>query len=62
MEFISVKEASKKWSISVRRVQILCEQNRIEGVSKFGRSWMIPKDAVKSTDNRRKQNRGDSNV
>ena len=52
MDFISVKEASKKWEISERRIQKLCEENRIEGVSKFGRSWLIPKDAEKPIDRR----------
>ncbi len=54
MDFISVKEASKKWEISERRIQKLCEENRIEGVSKFGRSWLIPKYAEKPIDGRLK--------
>ena len=41
--YISVKEAAKKWEISERRIQKLCEDGRIEGVERFGRSWMIPK-------------------
>lgn len=31
-EYISVKEAAAKWEISERRVQKLCEGNRIEGI------------------------------
>ncbi|MCM1258967.1 MAG: helix-turn-helix domain-containing protein [Roseburia sp.] len=50
MDFISVKEAALKWGISERRVQKLCEEERIEGVQKFGRSWMIPKKAMKPKD------------
>ena len=30
----------------------MCLEGRIEGVTKFGRSWVIPADAVKPTDNR----------
>lgn len=43
MDYISVKTASEKWSISERWIQKLCEENRIEGTLKFGRAWMIPK-------------------
>ena len=54
MDYISVREAAQKWDISERRVQKLCEGNRINGIQKFGRSWMIPKTAEKPTDLRRK--------
>lgn len=53
-EYISAPEAAKKWSISERRVQKLCEENRIPGVSKFSYMWLIPKDAKKPVDGRRK--------
>ena len=60
-EYISAPEAAKKWSISERRVQKLCEDGRILGVAKFSRMWLIPKDAVKPTDGRIKGRReGDS--
>ena len=52
MDYISVKVASEKWSISERRIQKLCEENRIAGTLKFGRAWMIPKDAEKPSDGR----------
>ena len=52
LEVISVPEAAKKWSISERRVQKLCEENRITGVAKFSRMWLIPKDAEKPADGR----------
>ena len=45
LEYISAPEAAKKWGISERRVQKLCEENRIPGVAKFSRMWLIPKDA-----------------
>lgn len=54
MDYISVREAAQKWEISERRVQKLCEGHRIDGIQKFGRSWMIPKSAEKPTDLRRK--------
>lgn len=55
MDYISVKAASEKWGISERRIQKLCEENRIEGIEKFGRAWMIPKGAVKPVDGRLKK-------
>ena len=55
MEYMSCAEAAGKWGISERRVQILCSQNRIPGVSKLGYMWLIPKDAEKPTDRRRKE-------
>lgn len=57
LEFISVQEAARKWGISERRVQKLCEENRIPGVAKFSRLWLIPKDAEKPIDGRRKEYR-----
>lgn len=60
MDIMSVKEAAKRWNLSERLVQKLCEEGRIEGVQRFGRSWMIPKTATKPNDLRRKG--GDSHV
>lgn len=54
MEFMSASQAAKKWGISERRVQKLCEENRIPDVSRFSRMWLIPKDAEKPKDNRKK--------
>ena len=45
MEYISCAEAAEKWGISARRVQKLCEGERIPGAVKFSRIWLIPKDA-----------------
>lgn len=57
MDFISVQEAASKWEISERRIQKLCEEKRIPGVVRFGRIWLIPKDASKPKDARRKENK-----
>ena len=43
--------------ISERRIQKLCEENRIEGILRFGRVWMIPKSADKPVDARKKEYR-----
>lgn len=57
MEYMSAPEAAAKWGISERRVQKLCEENRIPGVSKLGYMWLIPKDAKKPADARFKNNK-----
>lgn len=54
MEYISVSEAAKKWGISERRVQKLCEENRILGIERISRIWLIPRNAEKPTDKRYK--------
>ena len=57
MEYISCAEAAAEWGISERRVQKLCEGERIPGAAKFSRVWLIPKDAEKPIDGRRKVDR-----
>ena len=55
MEYMTASQASKKWNISQRRVQILCADGRIPGVFKLGETWAIPSDVEKPNDNRRKE-------
>ena len=52
MDYMTVTEAAEKWSITARRVQKLCEENRIDGVLMFGKSYMIPNDTIKPADAR----------
>ncbi|MBQ9750754.1 MAG: helix-turn-helix domain-containing protein, partial [Clostridia bacterium] len=53
--YLKVGEVAELWKVSERRVQLLCDQGRIEGAKKFGRSWMIPDDAPKPVDTRYKE-------
>lgn len=53
-EYMTAQEAAELWGISVRRVQRLCKENRIEGILNVNRIWLIPKDAKKPVDARRK--------
>ena len=57
MKYLSAKEAADKWGISDRRVQILCNQDRIPGVIRIGNIWGIPDDAEKPKDERVKSGR-----
>lgn len=52
MDYMTVKEAAKKWNLSERRLQTICNEGMIPGVIKFGRSWAIPIDSEKPIDKR----------
>ena len=52
MDYISVKDAASLFGLSERRVQKLCETNRIDGCSMVSGVWLIPADAQKPTDER----------
>ena len=62
MDFISVKEAAELWNVSERWVQKFCVEDRIPNVQKFGRSWMIPKEAVRPDDLRKNKAKENANV
>ena len=51
-DYITAKEAAERWGLSERRVTTLCREERIYGSKKQGRSWMIPEEAEKPSDNR----------
>ena len=53
-EYMSAKEAASKRGITDRRVQVLCEQGRIDGVFRLGNAWAIPANAIKPKDARKK--------
>jgi len=57
MEYITAKDAAIKWGISERRVQLLCEQGRIDGVQRLGKAWAIPKESLKPVDKRIRKNK-----
>lgn len=47
MQYLSVHEIAKKWKISERSVRNYCAQGRLAGAVLTGKTWYIPKDAVK---------------
>ena len=47
MNYLSVAETAKKWSISERSVRNYCAQERIPGVVLIGKTWHIPENAEK---------------
>ena len=46
-EMITVQLTAQKWGITPRRVQILCNQGRIDGAIKRSGVWFIPTTAQK---------------
>lgn len=53
-KFMTTKEASEKWDITERRINVLCKEGRIPGAYKENKRWVIPGDAVKPADKRLK--------
>jgi len=47
--YIQAEDAAKRWDVSIRQVQRLCDSGRIEGAVKFGTTWAIPENAAKPT-------------
>ncbi len=52
MEFMTTKEAVKKWNISERRIRQLLQDGRIDGAIKVDNNWNIPINANKPADKR----------
>jgi excisionase family DNA binding protein len=47
--YIKAEEAAKRWNVSLRHVQRLCTERRIDGAVKFGTTWAIPENIPKPT-------------
>jgi hypothetical protein len=54
MEWMTVQDAAKLWGISERRIQALCEIGKVEGATRLGKVWAIPKTTSKPIDGRTK--------
>ena len=57
MDYITLKEASQKWNVTPRQINYLCTSGRIPGAVKMATIWLIPKNAEKPVDRRRKENK-----
>lgn len=55
MTYLTVQEAAEKWSLSERRVTLLCRTGRIPGAEKQGKLWLIPDNAFMPADGRTKE-------
>ena len=47
--YVNAEIMAKRWDVSVRQVQLLCKNGKIEGASKFGNAWAIPEKTLKPT-------------
>ena len=54
MNKLTVQQTAEKWNISVRRVQDYCRQGKIPGAQRIGTNWLIPADAIRPMDGRKK--------
>ncbi|MCL2163189.1 MAG: helix-turn-helix domain-containing protein [Oscillospiraceae bacterium] len=54
MEWMTVKETSQLWNVSGRRVQILCDTGKVNGATRLGNMWIIPRGTPKPIDGRTK--------
>ena len=43
MDYMTLKEAAKKWGVTPRRVNYYCAAGRIPGAVKMATIWLIPK-------------------
>ena len=57
MDYMTLKEASEKWEVSVRQINYYCAGGRIPGAVKMGTVWLIPKNSQKPADRRFKSTR-----
>lgn len=55
MDYITSKEASEKWGVTIRQMGYYCSGERIPGAVKMAGVWLIPKEAQKPIDGRTKQ-------
>ena len=62
MDYMTLKEASEKWGVSIRQINYYCAGGRIPGAVKVATIWLIPKDAEKPVDMRTKQGKEQKDV
>ncbi len=55
MEYYTTSEIALKWNLSRRRVSKLCAEGRLSGAIQKGNTWLIPEDAQKPLDGRKKE-------
>ena len=52
MEYLTMKEASKKWGVSDRMVTYYCTSGKIKTAIKKGGIWLVPSNEEKPVDGR----------
>ena len=54
MKMISAEVIAQRWNLSTRRVNQLCKNGEIIGAKKEGQSWIVPENAQRPIDKRKK--------
>ena len=54
-ELMATNEAAELWGITTRRVQVLCDNGKVDGAIQVGRTWIIPRGTPKPIDGRTKE-------
>lgn len=57
-QYMTVAQAAKLWGVTDRAVRKMCSEGRIQGVTRKGRAYMIPADAVHPIDQRTRWSKG----
>ena len=57
MDYMTLKEAAEKWGVTPRRVNYYCAGERIPGAVKIAVIQLVPKNAKKLIDGRKKKGR-----
>ena len=47
--YITADDMAERWDVSVRQIQLLCQNGKIKDATKFGNAWAIPENAPKPT-------------
>ncbi len=59
MDYMTLREASEKWSISTHQINYYYTENRISSAVRMADVLLLPKTAVKLQDRRYKKREGD---
>ena len=59
---MTVREAAERWSLTERRVQLLCKQGRVAGAERTGDIWLIPAGTRQPPDLRRRAAPGPAEI
>ena len=43
MDYITIQEVAEKWGLKERRVQVMCQEEKIPGAKRFGRKSEVGK-------------------
>ena len=54
--YMTIKEASEKWGVSIRYVNLLCNNGKVPNAQKLGTIWAIPWKNLRRTEEKNPEN------